>query len=105
KSNLHVVLLDDTLSMLDRSKDKDDCFKASKRDIVETVARSLSQSTTDDGLVILRPSDILRGPDYQPKVFRRLNDPGVAKDLENELAEMECTKLRLALLPSLQKIK
>src|SRR5579862_3227916 len=27
KSNLHVVVLDDTLSMLDKVKDKDDCSK------------------------------------------------------------------------------
>src|SRR5437868_6006690 len=33
KPNLHVIILDDTLSMLDKGKEKDDCFKAAKRDI------------------------------------------------------------------------
>src|SRR5580765_6126465 len=47
KPNLHVILLDDTLSMHDKVKDKDDCFKLAKRDILDTVVRNVSQSSTD----------------------------------------------------------
>jgi Aerotolerance regulator N-terminal len=105
KSNLHVVLLDDTLSMLDTVKDKDDCFKTAKREILDIIVRNVSQSSTDDGISILRPSDALRGQGFQPKEYRRLQDPFVAKGLEKDLAEMNCTKLSLPLTGTLQRIK
>ncbi|HYV37862.1 MAG TPA: BatA domain-containing protein [Gemmataceae bacterium] len=105
KPNLHVILLDDTLSMHDKVKDKDDCFKAAKRDILDAIARNVSQSSTDDGVVILRPSDILNGSEFQPKAYSRLNDPNNYKELETDIAAMECTKLRFSLLERLQKIK
>src|SRR4051812_2122073 len=117
KPNLHVILLDDTLSMLDRKRSKDankelgraaqeeTCFKAAKRDIMEAIAPSISQSSTDDAIVILRPSDALQGADYQPKVYSRLNDSNNYKELESDIAQMECTKLRFSLVERLQKIK
>jgi hypothetical protein len=105
QANLHLVLLDDTLSMLDKVKDKDDCFKAGKREIVDVILRNVSQSGTDDGIVVLRPSDALRGPDSRPKEYRRLADANVARGLERDLAEMQCTKLSMPLTASLQRIK
>jgi len=105
KSNLHMVVLDDTLSMLDKVKDKDDCFKTAKREILDIIVRNVSQSSTDDGIVILRPSDMQRGPGFRLKEYRRLNDANVAKGLEKDLAEMTCTKLSLPLAASLERIK
>jgi hypothetical protein len=105
KSNLHVVILDDTLSMLDKGKDKGDCFKTAKREILDIIVRNVSQSSTDDGILILRPSDAVGGLVQRPKEYRRLNDASVAKGLETDLLEMPCTKLNIPLTESLQRAK
>ncbi len=104
QANLHVIVLDDTLSMLDKVKDND-CFKVGRREIAETIARNVGQSQTDDGIVILRPSDVTRGPVAEFKAYRRLGDASVAKGLEADLARMQCTKLSLSLAASLEKVK
>jgi hypothetical protein len=103
KSNQHVILLDDTLSMLDKGKGKDNCFKAAQQEIVEVIARSVSQSSTDDSIVILRLSDLFRGAKHEPKVYRRLNDASVLTAMESDVAAMECSNLSLSLLTGLQK--
>jgi Aerotolerance regulator N-terminal len=48
KPNLHLVILDDTLSMSDKVKDKDDCFKTAKREVsrVQTTASPSSAPPT-----------------------------------------------------------
>jgi hypothetical protein len=105
QSNLHAIVLDDTLSMLDKVRDKDDCFKVAKREILDIIAKNVGQSQTDDGLVILRPSDVFAAPNTEPKVYRRLGDSSVAKALEGDLAKMECTRLSMSLMASLEKVR
>src|SRR5262249_35924879 len=58
-----------------------------------------------DSLLILRPSDALRGPGYEPKHYQRLHDNSVLKELERDLGAMECTVLNLSLEAGLQKAR
>src|SRR5476651_2448634 len=76
KPNLHLVLLDDTLSMQDTWKPADgppkNCFDVAKTDIIiKKIAKGLNRS--NDRLVIIQMSKI-DDKTYVPKAYERLND-------------------------------
>jgi hypothetical protein len=105
KANLHIVILDDSLSMKDRDKDKDDAFTAAKK-AAKKIGEQLAQSTTNDGQVnFLLSQCVLRGDQYLPKEYRRLNDASVREAMDRELAEMQCTSLSLPLAAALKRAK
>src|SRR5713226_4521572 len=63
KPNLHLVLLDDTLSMQDHWKGPDgapkSCFDVAKTDfLVKKIAKGMSLSKTNDQLIIVRLSKL-----------------------------------------------
>jgi hypothetical protein len=103
ESNVHVILLDDTLSMHDRVKGKETCFTAAKREILDNIAGNVKQSSTDDSIIILRPSDTIVG--FEPKPYEKLSDPTKYAALDTDLSKMECTVLSLPLTETLQRIK
>jgi hypothetical protein len=106
KSNLHVVVLDDSLSQKDREKDKPEDGFVSAKNTAKLIADQLAQSTTNDGQVNLVLSECyLKGDQYQPKVYHRLNDAGVRDELNRNLAGLECTSLSLPLSAGLKKAK
>jgi hypothetical protein len=109
KPNLHVVLLDDTLSMRDRWKVGDldrDCFGVAKAEFLqERIGKALARSSPDDRLMILPLSEVALRPDFQPKVYDHLNDPAKFEELKKDLAEMQPTVLHAEMLPAVQKLQ
>src|SRR5438552_17316580 len=70
KANLHVLVIDDSVSMKDKVKNKDECFAVAKR-AAKKVTEQIAQSTTNDGQVNLLLSEcLLRGDQYEPKEYR-----------------------------------
>src|SRR5687768_15620613 len=56
KQGLHIVLVDDTLSMTDQVKEADrlsDAFQKSKKELWEKVVKKLSQANTKEKLIVL----------------------------------------------------
>jgi hypothetical protein len=95
--NLHVVLLNDSLSMRDK-KGKDDCFVAGKRHIAETLAPAVGKSATPDKLVVLQLSRlVLDGDDYQPTIYDGLEDSSRVAALDRDLRALNCSRLGLPL--------
>ncbi len=93
KPNLHLVLLDDTLSMQDVVKGADGaprvCFEVAKTDwLIKKIAKGLAQSKTGDQLMVVQLSKI-DDPEYKPAVFTSLNDTQKMKEFVQQVNEME----------------
>src|SRR5437016_3660940 len=52
--NLHIVLLNDSLSMHDKVKGQEDSFALAKKHVAETIAPAIGKSATPDSLVVLQ---------------------------------------------------
>ena len=78
KPALHIVLLDDTLSMNDQWKEGEvskSAFMVALKDVfIEKIIRGMSQSSSGDQLVLLPLSEILVNKSFQPKAIAKLND-------------------------------
>src|SRR5262245_57998844 len=95
QDNMHVVVLNDDLSMNDQHRDNDGvrtCFAVAKKDVVkDNILKSISQSTTNDRLALVLLSRVVTDPKYQPKIYDRLNDPVRLKIAEDEIDALQAT--------------
>lgn len=103
QNTLHVVVLDDSLSMSDHWREADgdakDCFTIGKDLIVKEIARNAAQARTAQRLVLLRLSE--------PGTIsfdQRLNDSSI-QELQKNLADVEGTSLRLDLARGVEAAK
>jgi hypothetical protein len=100
QSTLHVVILDDRLSMTDHWKNEDGevktSFQVAKQLIEKEIAKPASQGRANNRLVLFRLSDLTMST--PPSAFdQRLNDDSL-KDLSQFLNRMEeCSLLHLDL--------
>ncbi len=105
--NIHIALLDDTLSMHDAVKGPDGivktCFDVAKSDILlKKIAKGLSASKTNDLLFIL-PLSKLNDPNFEPTPVERLNDPETLRKLTQEINEMQPSMLHVDLLQGVKE--
>jgi hypothetical protein len=109
QDQLHIVLLDDTLSMNDQWKEGDsqrDCFQVAKNDfILDRIAKSLAQSNRNDRLVLLPLSRIVIDRNYQPRTYSRLNDKNKMDEFKSDLERLEPSKLHIDLMPGIKKVQ
>src|SRR5256886_8991842 len=71
KQALHIVVLDDTLSMTDQIKEGDrttDSFQKSKKELWDKVVKKISQVNSKDRLVLLPLSKLAPERDFEPKI-------------------------------------
>ena len=109
KTNLHVVVLDDTLSMQDQWK-KDGvthtCFEMAKKEFLQDrIAKGLSRSTPNDRLMILPLSQLATQPDFQPKSYDHLNDEKKLEELKKDIANIKPTMLHADMLVAVKKVQ
>ena len=94
QNTVHVVVLDDTLSMSDRwieEGESKNCFQTGKDLIVKEIAKNAVQARTAQRLVLVPLSEPGRKPFDQ-----RLNDQSI-QDLEKALGDLTCSSLRIDL--------
>ena len=100
KPNLHIVLLDDTVSMQDTSKQgyvDVSVFDVAKNEIlIKKIAKGLSLSKTNDKLIILPLSKI--GDADPPKVYEHLNTDQPLKELKQDITELQPSMLHVDML-------
>src|SRR5437867_1410860 len=75
QDSLHVVLIDDTPSMMDWHKvgnERRTAFKTGKDAIWNGIVKGLGQSTTNERLAIIPLSKLVTETDYEPVVYQRL---------------------------------
>ena len=109
KSALHVVLLDDTLSMNDQWKENDtvrDAFQVAKRDVLfEKIAKSIGQAAAGDRLYLLTLSKIATDRDDKPKIYDKLNDPRRLEELKKDLDGLEASQIHVPMAVGLKKVQ
>src|SRR5262245_27595008 len=107
KDNLHVVVLDDDLSMNDQHKDAEGAktaFGVAKKDVVqEGILKQIGQSTTNDRLALVLMSRLMTDPKYEPKVYDRLNDGARLKQALEEVDALQGTKVHGELVRGVEK--
>ncbi len=107
QDTLHVVLLDDTLSMNDRLRQggvSKSTLDFAKSDIIlEKIVRNVAQSSTNERLMILPLSKLALDPGYQPKVYQRLGDKRTVEEIEKDLKALPPGKLHVNLLVGVKK--
>jgi hypothetical protein len=107
QSAMHVILLDDSLSMRDHWQEGGDtrtAFDVAKKDIVlENIVRRIGQSSTADRVVIVPLSKLVAEPGYQPRVYARLNDKHSVDDITHDLDDMVCSKVHVPLIEAVKK--
>src|SRR5947209_9044674 len=102
QNTMHVVLVDDTLSMSDHWReegDTRDVFKTGKEMIIKEIARNAIQARTAQRLIVITLSDLSRRPFDQ-----RLNEQSI-QDLEKAMADLECTALHIDLARGVEAAK
>jgi hypothetical protein len=109
KPALHVVLLDDTLSMNDQWKENEnpkDAFQVAKNDILfEKIAKSIGQSSAGDKLYLLTLSKLATLRGFQPKIYEKLNDPKKLAEFKKDLEQLEASQLHVPVLTGVQKMQ
>jgi hypothetical protein len=102
QNTLHVVVLDDSLSMSDEWKqdgEDKDCFKLGKESIVKEIARNAAQARTAQRLALIYLSE--------PGTVRfdqRLNEQSI-RELQQILADAQASSLRLDMLKGVEAAK
>ncbi len=109
KPALHIVLLDDTLSMNDQWKESDtvkDAFAVAKNEVLfEKIAKSIGQSSAGDKLALLTLSKIATDRNFQPKVYEKLNDPRNLEAFKKELEQQEASQLHVPIFQGVKKVQ
>ncbi|MBI2804843.1 MAG: BatA domain-containing protein [Planctomycetes bacterium] len=111
KPNIHIVVVDDTLSMSDTVKQADgtakSCFDVAKTDIlIKKIAKGLSGATSNDKLVLV-PLSRIDDPTFEesPPTFDRLNDPENLKKVTQEVNEMKPSMMHVEMLRGVKAAK
>jgi hypothetical protein len=102
QNTVHVVVLDDSLSMTDQWRqegDNKDCFATGRELIVKEIANNAVQARTAQRLALL----LLSEP-ATTRFDQRLNDQSIP-ELQNVLADLKCTSLRLDLSKGIEAAK
>jgi hypothetical protein len=110
KEELHIVVIDDTLSMTDRHKDRkgaeETCFSvARERLLKDGILKNLSQSSSNDRLALVQLSRVATEPDYQPAVFERLNEQAGYARASAAIEAMKPSKLHVPLVEGVKQAR
>jgi hypothetical protein len=106
KQALHIVLIDDTLSMTDQNKEADrvtDAFQKAKKELMDKVIKKISQVNSKDRLMILPFSKVAIESDFEPKTYEKLYADQNFRELEQDLNLLEPTKLHVRPLVGVKK--
>lgn len=108
KPNVHLVLLDDTLSMNDRWKEGEGAartaFVVAKDEVLlKKIVENMAKVNPTDRLMIVPYSQLATQSDFTPKVYDHLNDPQRKEALKADLDQMKASNLHVSQLLALKK--
>src|SRR5262245_22387235 len=96
KPHLHVVVLDDTLSMREefeedaKIKAKRNAFQTALNDLlIKEIGQPLKSASPTDELIVMPVSRLVSEADFQPVYFKNFNDEGKFKEFEDEVKKLE----------------
>jgi hypothetical protein len=107
RENLHIVVLNDDLSMRDQHKGAEEArtaFALARKEVVQDgIFKAVSQSTTNDRVAVVLVSQAALDPKYTPKVYERLNDSAKLKQAVEEVELIQPTMIHADLLRGIDK--
>ncbi|MCI0457400.1 MAG: BatA domain-containing protein [Gemmataceae bacterium] len=109
QEKMHIVILNDDLSMHDQHKDAEGArtaFALARKDVVqEGILKGLSNSTTNDLLALVLVSQAALDPKYNPKVYERLNDTARYNQAVEDVELIQPTKIHADLMRGVDKAR
>jgi hypothetical protein len=104
KKTVHVIILDDSLSMTDyvESAKTPNCFSKAKQLIYEEIAGKVGKSTSRQDLMLLVLSQLKLDPKYKPKEYPNIMEDR-RDDLKKDLDKLKCTVLHLTLTDAVKR--
>jgi hypothetical protein len=109
KQNIHIVLLDDTLSMSDTWKENGvpkNSFQVAKNDVLlGNLFKNLSLSSTADRLILIPATKAALDPEYQPKIYDHLNDSNRFNELKTDLDGLPATVLHANMYQAMKRVQ
>ncbi|MFO0969663.1 MAG: BatA domain-containing protein [Gemmataceae bacterium] len=111
KPHLHVVVLDDTLSMREEWEDegklkgKRTAFQNAIQDqLIKEIGQGLKSANATDELVVVPVSRLVNETDFQPTYFKSFNDEGKFKEFEEEVKRLEPTMVHVPMGATVKKL-
>lgn len=106
KPNLHIVLLDDTLSTQDTWKQEGAAKNGLDvaRNEIKTIIKGIAQGHPSDRLVLIQLSKMLE-KEYQPAVYEKLSDETRRKEVERDIGDIEPSLTHVSTLRGLKVAK
>ncbi len=109
KQGIHIVLIDDTLSMNDTFKDGGiarTSFDVAKKDIVlDKIVKALVQTNASDKFILLPITKAALDPDFEPKVYERLSTKDRYEELKNDLDALEPTLMHASTQQAVKRVQ
>jgi hypothetical protein len=111
KKGIHVILLDDSLSMSDGWTDKEKneprtSFQFARDEMIrQKILKGIVQGNGGESVMVLPMSQLVLDADFEPKLHDKIIDPAKFKELDEEVAALKPTKLHVDVLPALKKAK
>src|SRR5205823_5510229 len=93
----HIVLVDNSLSMNDQWRDKDDnnklknCLTVAQDLVLNKIIHTVSRSSTNDRLILVALSEAARDPKFAPTTYQDLSFADKRGEAENALKKIEPT--------------
>src|SRR6266545_3206554 len=109
RENVHIVLLDDTLSMRAQWREgggaeEKSCFALARKEvIIDGILSKVSQSMTNDKVIIVPLSKVALDPKFQPRIYDHLNTPGPLEAAKNEVMAMQPSFVSVDAAPAVNK--
>ncbi|MCS7046770.1 MAG: BatA domain-containing protein, partial [Gemmataceae bacterium] len=106
KTGLHVVLLDDSLSMTDQLRDANQpsCFDKAKKEVLDKVVKKLAAANTKERLLIVPLSKLATDPDFVPDSYEHF-DKRYVDEIETSIKALEPTLLHVSLIQGVKKVQ
>jgi len=109
KQGIHLVLLDDTLSMNDTWKENGvakTSFDIAKKDILlDKIVKALVQTNASDKLIIMPVTQAALEADFQPKVYDRLSTKDRFDQLKSDLDGLQPTLLHASMQQAVKRVQ
>ena len=109
KQNVHIVLLDDTLSMSDTWKENGvpkNSFQVAKNDVLlGNLFKNLSQINTNDRVILIPATKAALDPEFQPKSYDHLADGSRFDELKKDLENLPPTLLHANMYQAMKRVQ
>jgi Aerotolerance regulator N-terminal len=109
KQNVHIVVIDDTLSMSDAWKENGvpkNSFQVAKNDVLlDNIFKGLSKINTNDRVILVPATKAALDPEFQPKSYDHLADGNRYEELKKDVENLQPTLLHASMYQAMKRVQ